>query len=348
MIARAMGGSGGAMGMGGGVGVNMGGDSNVSPGATSGAVSGMGKHMDMGPHMTMTTLRAATPADSARAEEIMQTMRTALVKYQDYKVAEADGYLPYMESVPQDVYHFTSKTQSQAEYLGDIDLKHPGSLLYEKKTFGGYKLVGAMYSAPANYAPAQLDKIIPLGLTRWHAHTNICLPPGISEDDVMAGHIMPRLNAADVGMGRHPDPRVGYFADQRFGFTGTIADSGECSAVGGNFHPQIFGWMVHVRGHRRSQGGIRHGRAVSYRQSVHPIWHDAINATARARENMVGALDAHVVAEHGGEEHQLLAAQSLACRRGGADRTMILDEQERAVALARRFRHVALLRADLR
>jgi hypothetical protein len=27
---------------------------------------------------------------------------------------------------------------------------------------------------------------------------------------------------------------------------GTIADAGECEAVGGNFHPQIFGWMVHV------------------------------------------------------------------------------------------------------
>ncbi|HLI81563.1 MAG TPA: hypothetical protein VKV03_16360 [Candidatus Binataceae bacterium] len=220
--------------------------SNDSGASDTGATAGMGKHMDMGPHMTMTAMRAATPADTARAEEIMQTMRAALAKYEDYKIAEADGYLPYMESVPQDVYHFTGKTQSQAEYLGDIDLKHPGSLLYEKKTFGGYKLVGAMYSAPASYTPAQLDAIIPLGLTRWHAHTNICLPPGITEDDVMTGHIMPRLNAAEVGAGRHTDPRVGYFADQRFGFMGTISDASECAAVGGNFHPQIFGWMVHV------------------------------------------------------------------------------------------------------
>jgi hypothetical protein len=116
-------------------GMDMGNDSGGDAGTS--AVGGMGKHMDMGPHMTMTKMRPATPADTERAQQIMQTMRETLGKYQDYKVAEADGYLPYMESVPQDVYHFTSKTQSQAEYLGDVDLKRPGSLLYEKKTFGG-------------------------------------------------------------------------------------------------------------------------------------------------------------------------------------------------------------------
>ena len=75
---------------------------------------------------------------------------------------------------------------------------------------------------------------------------NICLPPGISEGDVMNGRTMPRLNAAAVGAGQHADPRLGYFSDPRFGFTGTIADAASCEAVGGNFHPLIFGWMVHV------------------------------------------------------------------------------------------------------
>jgi hypothetical protein len=194
----------------------------------------------------MTSTRAATPDDTARAQQIMQTMRSQLAKYSDYKVAESDGYLPYMETVPQDVYHFTNKQETQAEYLGDVDLKRPGSLLYEKKSFGGYQLVGAMYSAPPNYTPEQLDKLIPLGLARWHAHTNICLPAGITEADVMNGRITTHLNAAVVGEGRHPDPRLGYYADQRFGFMGTISNPGECEAVGGNFYPQIFGWMVHV------------------------------------------------------------------------------------------------------
>jgi hypothetical protein len=239
-------GMGGSANPGGGVGIggmDMGGDLDASGTA---AVSGMGKHIDMGPHMAMTTSRAATPADTDRARQIVQIMRNELAKYQDYKIAEADGYLPFMETVPQEVYHFSNKQQTQAEYLGDINLKHPGSLLYEKKPFGGYQLVGAMYSAPATYTPGQLDQIIPLGLTRWHEHTNICLPPGITEDDVMQGRITPHLNAAAVGAGRHSDPRFGYFADPRFGFMGTIADAATCEAVGGNFHPLIFGWMVHV------------------------------------------------------------------------------------------------------
>lgn len=229
--------------------MDMGNESAGSGDSSSGAVGGMGKRMEMGPHMTMTKLRTQTPEDTARAAQILQTMREQLSKYQDYKVAEANGYLPYMQSVPQDVYHFSSKQATQAEYLGDADLKHPGSLLYEKKTFGGYKLVGAMYSAPANFTPEQLDKIIPLGLARWHAHTNICLPKGITEEEVMEGRIMPahhRMFSEDMGTVRRTDPRVGYLADPRFGFIGRISEQGECEAVGGNFHPQIFGWMVHV------------------------------------------------------------------------------------------------------
>src|SRR5690242_17030683 len=145
-------------------GMDMGGSGGDS--SNSGAFSQMGKHMDMGPHMTMTPVRATSPQDTARAQQILGEMREKLAKYQDYKAAEADGYLPYMESVPQDVYHFANQQQTAAEYLGDIDIARPGSLLYEKKTFGGYRLVGAMYSAPASYAPEQLDNVIPLGIAR--------------------------------------------------------------------------------------------------------------------------------------------------------------------------------------
>jgi hypothetical protein len=243
---RAMGMGAGGMGGGANVGDIPGGAPSGAVDTSSGATSGMGRHMDMGPHMTMTAPRAPTPADTERANQIMQTMRVQLAKYQDYKVAEADGYLPYMESVPQDIYHFTNRPQTQAEWMGDVDLERPGSLLYEKQTLGGYRLVGAMYSAPATYTPEQLNQIVPLGLTRWHQHTNICLPRGITEDDVWNGRTMPRLNAAAVGVGRHMDPRLGYFADPRFGFMGTISEAGECEAAGGSFHPLIFGWMVHV------------------------------------------------------------------------------------------------------
>ena len=221
------------------------------------AVSQMGSSLRLSDHMTMTEPRPATPADTLRGEQIIATMRTKLSKYQDYKVAIADGYVPYMESVPQDVYHFSNRVATAAEYMGDFDLAHPGSLLYEKKTFGGYKLVGAMYDAPSSDTPEQLDALIPLSLSHWHAHTNICLPAGVTEADVINGNIAaqarPDISSAvdsdhgfSRGSGESLRMRVGYMADPRFGFTGTISNQADCEAAGGNFHKQIFGWMIHV------------------------------------------------------------------------------------------------------
>lgn len=230
-----------------------------SGGSDTGATGQMGSHMKATEHMTMTEVRSATPADTTRGEVILAAMREKLAKYQDYKVAMTDGYEPYMEQIPQDVYHFSSRSATMAEYMGDFDLSRPGSLLYEKKTLGGYKLVGAMYDAPPGATPEQLDQLIPLGLTHWHAHTNICLPSGVTENDVTNGRVAGAANlrpdiSSTSGMGRSTGRgagtglrmRFGYMADPRFGFNGTISEEAECQAVGGNFHKQIFGWMVHV------------------------------------------------------------------------------------------------------
>ena len=233
-------------------------DSGSDSGGT-GAMGQMGAHMKMSDHMTMTETRAVTPADTQRGEQIIATMRAKLAKYEDYKAAIADGYVPYMESVPQDVYHFANRHGDGAEYLGDFDLARPGSLLYEKKTFGGYKLVGAMYDAPAADTPEQLDALIPLSLSHWHAHTNICLPQGRDRgrrDERQrrqpgCGRIFPRRPCSGgvrsrQRRGNAERMRVGYLADPRFGFTGTISNQADCEAAGGNFHKQIFGWMIHV------------------------------------------------------------------------------------------------------
>jgi hypothetical protein len=236
-------------------GMDMGSD---SAGGDTGAMGQMGAHMKMSDHMTMTESRPMTPADTQRGEQIVALMRAKLSKYQDYNVAIADGYVPYMESVPQDVYHFSNRAATMAEYMGDFDLARPGSLLYEKKTLGGYKLVGAMYDAPAADTTPQLDGLIPLGLSHWHAHTNICLPRGVTEADVINGNVgnnmRPDISSAvdsprgmmSRGTGDSARLRYGYLADTRFGFTGTISNQADCEAVGGSFHKQIFGWMIHV------------------------------------------------------------------------------------------------------
>ena len=228
--------------------------------SNSGAMGAMGKHMMIGEHMTMTPTRPQTPADAQRGEEIIATMRRTLAKYQDSEAAVAAGYIPYLPTVPQDVYHFANRALTADESLGDVSIERPGALLFERKTFGGYKLVGAMYSAPANYTVDQLDAIIPLSLTHWHAHTNICLPAGVTEQDVMNGNIRGHLTASihnnpmgfipgapgGFSQGSSARMRLGYLADPRFGFAGTISTAADCEAAGGNFHPQIFGWMVHV------------------------------------------------------------------------------------------------------
>jgi hypothetical protein len=234
-------------------------DSGSDSGGGTGAMGQMGAHMKMSDHMTMTESRAITPADTQRGELIVATMRAKLTKYEDYKAAMADGYLPYMESVPQDVYHFSNREATASEYMGDFDLSRPGSLLYEKKTFGGYKLVGAMYDAPAGDTPEQLDALIPLSLSHWHAHTNICLPKGVTEADVMNGDVAAKMRPDISSASRAPAEfgrgggagdsvrmRVGYLADPRFGFIGTISNQADCEAAEGNFHKQIFGWMIHV------------------------------------------------------------------------------------------------------
>ena len=224
--------------------------------ADPGAMGTMG-HLKMGEHMTMTESRPVTPADLQRANQILATMREKLAKYQDYKVAEADGYEPYMPTVPQDLYHFANRQATMSEYMGDFDLARPGSLLYEKQALGGYKLVGAMYDAPQDAAPDQLDKLIPLSIAHWHAHTNICLPKGLTRQDVMNGNVGARMRPDISSVSSAPEQRgygegaatrmrFGYVADPRFGFEGTISTAADCEAVEGNFNKQIFGWMIHV------------------------------------------------------------------------------------------------------
>jgi hypothetical protein len=57
--------------------------------------------------------------------------------------------------------------------------------------------------------------------------------------------------------------------------------------------------------------------------------------------------DQDAVAEHVLKDRQLRAAERLAGRGRGADRAVILDQQEAAVALGDHARHVAFAAADV-
>ena len=67
---------------------------------------------------------------------------------------------------------------------------------------------------------------------------------------------------------------LGYMADPRYGFSGTIHTEEECKAVGGNFSPQLFGWMVHVYPFASDdfKGGVRPRRpAIGIAYGSHAI-----------------------------------------------------------------------------
>jgi hypothetical protein len=213
----------------------------------------MSGQMCSGPHIAITPSRPQTPQAVERAHDVLDTLRRVLAKYKDSRVAFSEGYQVFLPTVPQEVYHFTDFAAAQNEYIGRSDLAHPGSILYVKNSAGEYVLIGAMYSAPADYTYDQLDQIIPLSVAHWHTHTNICLPDGITLGDVLRGDVgashldMPgMLPVSSSAAARAINERLGFLADGRFGFTGKIADASECQAAGGHLLKQAFGWMVHV------------------------------------------------------------------------------------------------------
>jgi hypothetical protein len=191
-----------------------GGDENANEKA---AVSDMTHMHGSSSHLHMTEMRTENPGDAQRANQIVGQLREGIEKYQDYHVALNDGFRIFLPDVPQPEYHFTSFKNGLAA-IGHFDPSQPTSLLY-RKTADGYQLVGAMYTMPKRASEEQLNKRIPLSIATWHLHTNLCMPP--------------------KGQGQNADW-------VKFGLHGSIATQDACDAAGGNFHPSIFGWMVHV------------------------------------------------------------------------------------------------------
>ena len=191
----------------------------------------------MAKHMAYSSTRPLTTADSIRAAYVINELRQAVAKYQDVKVAEADGYkmfAPQIKNQPQ--YHFTKGWNAVRNSFG-FDPARPTSLLYKKNSNGEFVLIGAMYTASKKTSEADLNERVPLSVARWHRHVSWCVPPT-----------------------RHKE-RWYETKDGRpiFGPLG-VATKDECDAAGGRFIPQAFGWMVHAT----TFGG----------NDLKSIWHD--------------------------------------------------------------------------
>jgi hypothetical protein len=180
-----------------------------------------GEHMGaMSGHMHLSSLRTAAAGDQQRADAVAASAKAAMAPYQDYKKALADGFEIFLPDVAQVQYHFTNYANGRAA-RSVFDPARPTSLLYKKTPDGQYALVGAMYTDRVDAPEAELDARIPLSIARWHQHINFCKAPA----------------------GRKSE----YFGPQaRFGLRGSITTREACEAAGGEFHPHLFGWMVHV------------------------------------------------------------------------------------------------------
>lgn len=109
----------------------------------------------------------------------LERARHATAKYQDVRVAEAEGYRAIGPEVPGMGIHFVLTLQAKG-----FDIEKPPILLYQKDQTapGGYSLVGVTYLWDGAEGPdgQPLDPPFPKSLARWHRHANICVLPGIA------------------------------------------------------------------------------------------------------------------------------------------------------------------------
>ena len=193
-------------------------------GASDAVESAMTRNMTEGAHVRLTPPRPGTHADTVRAQILADALRAAIGKYQDTTAAVGDGYKMFAPQLKeQPVFHFTNWTAA-VKAAFTFDAARPTSLLYVKGKTGEFKLIGAMYTAPARMGAADLDKRIPLSIARWHRHVNLCLAK------------------------KGDERRYGERADGKllFGPAGTIATEKECKAADGRWYGSLFGWMVHA------------------------------------------------------------------------------------------------------
>ena len=176
-------------------------------------------------HMRMTDTRSRTTADSVRAMAIADTLRGALEKYRDPAAAERDGYKLFAPNVKdQKVFHYTRYGNAFLEGFRFAAAK-PTSILYKRdSTTGALKITGAMFTMPKRATPDDLDKRVPLSVTQWHLHTNLCAPPKGQES-----RLAETRNGAPI-----------------FGLDGSITTKAACDAEHGRYWPVLFGWMVHA------------------------------------------------------------------------------------------------------
>jgi hypothetical protein len=108
----------------------------------------------------------------AEAAAFTATVRTATAKYQDIRVAMADGYFQLTQDLPGIAAHFLNGKYNADGVL--MDPARPEILLYTMRLDGAWRLVGAMFSSE-KATPEPPSFFGPLDV--WHKHENLCFTP---------------------------------------------------------------------------------------------------------------------------------------------------------------------------
>jgi hypothetical protein len=130
-------------------------------------------------------------------------------------------FLPDLKN--QRLYHFTNNSRALLAAF-HFNPSKPTSVLYKRGTDGKLHLIGAMYTMPRTTSLQRLDDRVPLGIAQWHEHVDWCVPK--------QGAVARWIEQKD--------------GKPVFGPESPIATKAACDAVNGDFHPNLFGWMLHA------------------------------------------------------------------------------------------------------
>jgi hypothetical protein len=128
------------------------------------------KEYDPNKPIDLSGVPGVSPAEQARAENLIAITLIRLPKYSDYKVAERDGFVSIGDGVTGDE-HFVKQA-----YFDDgriLNPDYPESLVYKPHADGTKTLAAAMYMMPPNTSWGDIPDV---GgpLTQWHIHDNLC------------------------------------------------------------------------------------------------------------------------------------------------------------------------------
>jgi hypothetical protein len=187
--------------------------------------------MKMGNHMQMSLKGKLQPGDKQRAQRIVAAARSVVAHYSDVNTALRNGYKPFHPTGKMgEEVHYTNYRYNRLEQRR-VNYDYPGSILY-KRTPGGMKAVGVMYTAPQDSTPENLNSAAPLSIATWHRHVDFCGGPR-------------SLSLAEQ-FGPHA----------QFGPQGSIHTEEACKEAHGLWIPVVFGWMTHVYPNAKSPNDV--------------------------------------------------------------------------------------------